>query len=229
MTYELIIGDRTFSSWSYRGWLMLEKFTLPFKTTIVGLYAGTMAQEIAHLAPSRTVPILLTPERHVLTDSIAMAETLAERHPDHGFWPSDPGARALARSLVAEMHSSFMPLWDACPNMVCCTWDGFEPSEAVKKDVARIEELWALARARYGQDGPWLFGEYSLADVFYAPIAFRFTTYKLAVSPESQFYVDLHLKDPALRKWKVDADQEVYDPFPYDLGLARSEWPSFPD
>ncbi len=205
---------------------MLEKFGLPYATKVVGLYAGTMADEMSNLAPAKTVPAMVTPEGHVLTDSLAMGETLAERHPDAGLWPTDPAARALARSITAEMHSSFMPLRDACPNMICCTWDGFEPSEAVLQDIKRIEELWALARRRHGIDSPWLFGAYSLADVFYAPVAFRMTTYKLPISKASQTYVNAHLADPALTAWKAEADKETYDPFPYDLGLTRQPWPS---
>ena len=226
MSYTLYIGDRTFSSWSYRGWLMLEKFNLPYDVVMTGLYSGTLAEDLANIAPARTVPAMTTPEGHVLTDSLSMAETLAERHPDAGLWPADPAARALARTLVAEMHSGFLPLRDHCPNMICCTWDGFEPNEAVQKDLARIEELWSLARSRHGQSGPWLFGQYSLADVFYAPVAFRMTTYKLPISKAAQAYVDLHLQDPALAIWKADADKEVFDPFPYDLGLTRAPWPS---
>lgn len=229
MTYELYIGDRTFSSWSYRGWLMLEKFGIPYQTKLVGLYAGTMATELEHIAPAKTVPALRTAEGHVLTDSLAMAETLAERHPDAGLWPKDPAARALARSITAEMHSSFMPLRDACPNMICCTWDGFEPSEAVQNDIARIEYLWAFARERFGGGSPWLFGEYCLADVFYAPVAFRMTTYKLQISAASQAYVDAHLADPAFKTWKMEADKERYAPFPYDLGLTRTPWPGEPN
>jgi len=225
MTYELYIGDRTFSSWSYRGWLMLEKFRLPYETKLVGLYDGTMADEMVHLAPAKTVPALRTSEGHILTDSLAMAETLAEAHPDAGLWPKDPAARALARSITAEMHSSFMPLREACPNMICCTWDGFEPSLAVQKDIHRIEYLWAFAKAKFGNGSPWLFGEYSVADAFYAPVAFRMTAYRLPISAASQAYVDAHLSDHALAVWKAEADKETYDPFPYDLGLTRRPWP----
>lgn len=225
MTYELYIGDRTFSSWSYRGWLMLEKFGLDYSTHVVGLYAGTMASEMAHLAPARTVPTMRTPEGFVLTDSLAMGETLAERHPDVGLWPVDGAARALARSITAEMHSGFMALREDCPNIISRVWQGFKPSDAVLKDVARIEELWALARERHGAGGPWLFGEYSLADVFYAPVAFRMTTYGLPVSAAAQEYINEHLRDPAFLQWKALADQEVHEPFPYDFGLEKAPWP----
>ncbi|MEL6685666.1 MAG: glutathione S-transferase N-terminal domain-containing protein, partial [Pseudomonadota bacterium] len=102
MTYELYIGDRTFSSWSLRGWLMLEKFGLPYRAHMVGLYAGTMKADLAHLAPAKTVPVMQTANGHVLTDSLAMAETLAENHPEAKLYPVDPAARALARSITAE-------------------------------------------------------------------------------------------------------------------------------
>ncbi|MEL6681081.1 MAG: glutathione S-transferase [Pseudomonadota bacterium] len=197
MTYDLYIGDRTFSSWSLRGWLLLEKFGLPYKTNLVGLYAGTYRDELAHLAPTRTVPALRTPEGHVLTDSLAMAETLVERHPEMDLYPRDPAARALARSVTAEMHSGFMALRGECPNMITHVWEGFVPSDAVKADIARIEYLWAFAKQRFGQYGPWLFGAYSIADAFYAPVALRITAYALPISGASQAYVDCHLRDPA--------------------------------
>ncbi|WP_322894087.1 MULTISPECIES: glutathione S-transferase [unclassified Yoonia] len=225
MTYTLYIGDRTFSSWSLRGWLMLEKFGLPYQTRMVGLYSGTMAADLAHIAPARTVPAMTTPEGHVLTDSLAMAETLVERHPDVALYPRDPAARAVARSICAEMHSGFAALRSECPNMISHVWDGFQPSDAVLADLARIEELWALARARHGNDSPWLFGDYSLADVFYAPVALRITTYGLPVSPAAQAYVAAHLRDPAFLDWRQAALQEIHDPWPYPLDLPRKPWP----
>ncbi|MFN3663661.1 glutathione S-transferase [Yoonia sp.] len=225
MTYEVYIGDRTFSSWSLRGWLMLEKFGLPYQTRFVGLYSGTMAADLAHIAPARTVPAMTTPQGFVLTDSLAMAETLVENHPNVALYPRDPAARALARSICAEMHSGFSALRTECPNMIAYAWDGFVPSEAVLADLARIDDLWALARARHGTDSPWLFGDYSLADVFYAPVALRITTYGLPVSPAAQAYVDAHLRDPAFLNWRRLALEETYDPWPYPLDLPRKPWP----
>ncbi|WP_394179581.1 glutathione S-transferase [Yoonia maritima] len=225
MTYELYIGDRTFSSWSLRGWLMLEKFGLDYNTHLVGLYAGTYREELAHLAPARTVPAMQTPEGYVLTDSLAMGETLVERHPDINLYPRDGAARALARTITHEMHSGFMALRDACPNMITHVWEGFQPSEAVLADIARVEELWALARSRHGQNGPWLFGEYTLADVFYAPVALRITAYDLPVSDAAQAYVDAHLSDPAFLAWRDASKSENYDPWPYPMDLGRKPWP----
>ena len=225
MTYTLYIGDRTFSSWSLRGWLMLEKFGLPYQTRMVGLYAGTMAAELAHIAPARTVPAMTTPQGGVLTDSLAMAETLVELHPELPLYPRDTQARALARSICAEMHSGFNALRGECPNMIAHVWDGFVPSAAVLADLARIETLWGLARARHGTDSPWLFGGYSLADVFYAPVALRITTYGLPVSAAAQAYVDAHLCDPAFLDWRQTALTEIHDPWPYPSDLPQKPWP----
>ncbi|MBB5720491.1 glutathione S-transferase [Loktanella ponticola] len=225
MTHELYIGDRTFSSWSLRGWLLLEKFGLPYKTTMVGLYAGTMAADMAHLVGAKTVPALVTPSGGLLTDSIAIAETLAEENPDAGLYPKNPAARAMARSLVAEMHGSFNALRGDCPHNMDHTLIGFTPSDAVMKDVTRISELWSLARDRFGADGPWLFGNYSAADAFYAPIANRFATYGIALGVTAQAYVDTHIADTANRQWRAMGQTVTYDPFPYDFGLAKAPWP----
>ncbi len=205
---------------------MLQRFGLPFRTHMVGLYTGTMAADLADLAPARTVPVMRTPEGHVLTDSLAIAETLAERHPEAGLWPTDPAARALARCLVAEMHAGFGALRSDCPNNIGHVWQEFAPSDAVRRDIARVEDLWSLARMRHGRaDTPWLFGDYSLADVFYAPVACRFTTYDLTQTPEAAAYVDAHLSDPAFIEWRIDALTETRAVEPYRFDLPRGEWP----
>lgn len=229
MTYDLYIGDRSFSSWSLRGWLMLKAFDLPFNTHMVGLYSGTMQQDLASVAPARTVPVLRTPEGFVLSDSLAIAETLVERHPEVAMLPKDPAARALARNLIAEMHSGFSALRGDCPCIMTHVWEGFLPSQSVLADVERIEFLWNLARSRHGADGPWLFGNYTLADVFYAPVAMRMTTYGLPISEVSQTYVAAHLSDPNFLNWQREALKEVHDPCPYDLGLPKAPWPVNPN
>ena len=158
MTYELFIGDRTFSSWSLRGWLMLHKFDLSYQTHIVGLYSGTVAQDMVVFAPARLVPALRTPEGDVVGESLAMAETLAERHPEIAMWPSDPAARIRARWLSAEMVGGFGALRGDCAMQLAHVDTDFRASEAVKADLARIETLWAYAREK-ATDGPWLFGQ----------------------------------------------------------------------
>ncbi len=204
---------------------MFEKFNVPYREHMMGLYAGTYRDELKPLAPARTLPVMKTPEGFVLSDSLSMAETLAEQNPEAGLWPEDARARALARNLVAEMHSSFSALRD-CDMQLSHVWVGFEPTEACLKDLERVQYLWALARERYGAGGPWLFGKYSLADVFYAPVAMRITGYALPISEAATAYVNAHLNDPAFLKWRELALQEVHDPFPYDKGLPRTDWPS---
>ncbi|WP_373353956.1 glutathione S-transferase [Pseudoroseicyclus sp. CXY001] len=224
MGYRLFIGDQSFSSWSLRGWLMFEAFHLPAEVVEVGLYSGTMAEDLAPLAPARLVPAMSTPEGAVVFDTLAMAETLAERHP--GLWPDDPAARAFARSITAEMHSGFTALRSECPMYLRHAWAGFTPSEAVTADLARIELLWRTARARHGApDSPWLFGRYSLADAFYAPVALRIAGYGLPVSDEAAAYVAAHLAHPAVIAWRAAGQAKSYETLPYQQDLPEAPWP----
>lgn len=204
---------------------MLEKFDLPYRTTLVGLYAGTYRAELAHLPGAQTVPAMTTPSGAVLTDSLAMAETLYEENPHAGLYPADKTSRAMARSLVAEMHGSFGALRGACPHNMDHVVSGFKPTPTVQEDIDRIVALWEMARNTSGASGPWLFGEYSLADVFYAPIANRFTTYGIALPVAAQAYVDAHVQDISNRQWRAMGQTVIYEPFPYDSGLPRKPWP----
>ncbi|MEP5732114.1 MAG: glutathione S-transferase [Sulfitobacter sp.] len=225
MTYELYIGDRTFSSWSLRGWLMMEKFNLPFEAHLVGLYSGTMAQEMAHLAPATLVPTLRTPEGIVIGECMAIAETLAERHPDAGFWPDDPAARAAARFICAAMASGFGALRGECPMQLQHVNKGFPASDAVQTDLQRIETLWSHAMATRTQDGPWLFGRYSVADAMYAPVAARIIGYDLPVSDNARAYCMTAIKDNAFKSWRAEGLKTTYDTFPYDMGVPTIPWP----
>lgn len=228
MSYDLFIGDKTLSSWSLRGWLLFEKFGIPFTEHAIGMYQGTMKEDMKPLFPARTVPVMRTPEGHIVQDTLAMAETLNDRHPDAGMWPTDAGARAFARWITAEMHSGFGALRGACPMNLQRIWLGFEPSDAVLADLARIETLWGQARSTYGQSGPWLFGDYSIADVFYAPVATRIITHQLPVSDMAMDYARAHISDPAFLKWRDAALAEDYgDAFKggYQLPLDWTLWP----
>ncbi len=224
MTYDLYIGHKTYSSWSLRSWLMMHKFGLPVREHIVGLYDGTMAQDMAHLAPARLVPTLQLPDGTIVGESLAIAETLAERHPDAGLWPGDAAARAHARWLVAEMHAGFGALRADCPMQLSYHYQGFAASKAVRADLNRIEALWAMARAAHGHSGPWLFGAYSLADVFYAPVAMRIAGYGLGVSAPAQAYVQSHLEDSDITRWRVEGATEPVTPEPYVLDLPKRPW-----
>lgn len=223
MTYDLYIGDRTFSSWSLRGWLMFENFAILHRTHLVGLYSGTMKADLAPLSPARLVPVMRTPDGTVVGDTLAMAETLAERHPDAGLWPVDPSDRATARWFAAEMHSGFGNLRSECPMQLLGQVAGFSPSDGVLDDIARVEELWAAALT--SSNGPWLFGEYSLADVFFAPVAARIAGFGLTMSAKAQAYVAMHLSDPAFRRWRALGLTKRYDPVPYVEGQTLADWP----
>ncbi|WP_319825683.1 glutathione S-transferase [Thalassovita sp.] len=225
MGYELFIADRAFSSWSLRGWLMFEKFGIPCKSNLIGLYDGTMQQDIAKLAPARLVPVMRTPDGVLIGETLAMAETLNEHHPDAQMWPADPAARGLARWMAAEMHAGFHALREHCAMQLLCQYKGFQPNTAVLADLDRLQTLWTLARTRHGADGPWLFGAYSLADVFYAPVAARIAGYGLQVGDLARDYVDTTLADPAFRRWRAMGLTKTYDPVPYALDLPKHRWP----
>ncbi|MCY4209343.1 MAG: glutathione S-transferase [Roseovarius sp.] len=225
MTYDLFIGDRTFSSWSLRGWLMFEKFGIPAKTHMAGLYSGTLAEDLSELHPARQVPAMRDADGIVVYDTLAMAETLAERHPEKGLWPLCPSARALARSITAEMHSGFSSLRSDCPMQLAHQIRDFKPSGRVLEDLERIDLLWTHARQKHGVDGPWLFSSYSIADAFYAPVAARIAGYGLEVGKAAREYVSATLGDTAFRQWRAMGLTVKYDPAPHDAGLPVGEWP----
>ncbi len=224
MTYTLYIGDRLYSSWSLRGWLMLEKFSLPYEAKLVGLYAGTMAEDLSHLAPARLVPTLQLSDGTVVGESLAMAETLAEQNPEAQMWPAEAAARAPARWVCAEMVGGFGGLRSQCPMQLSHIWQGFTVTEAVQKDLDRIEALFAHARKISGAESGPLFGTYSLADVFYTPVAVRIVGYDLPVSEATRAYCRFLLSDPAVEAWQAEARKVTYDPEPYALDLERRDW-----
>lgn len=224
MTYELYIGDRMFSSWSLRGWLMLEKFSLPHEAHLVELFSGTMAEAMAPLAPARLVPTLKLPDGTLVGESLAIAETLAERHPEAGLWPVVPAQRATARWLVAEMASGFFALRSECPMQLAGIYQGFEASEAVRSDLARIETLFAHARQISGAAQGYLFGAYSLAEAYYTPVAARIIGYDLPVSAATRNYCKLLLSDPAVLRWQEQAHAVNYESEPYAMDLPREPW-----
>lgn len=224
MTHDLYIGDRMFSSWSLRGWLMLERFGLPCRTHMVGLYSGTMADDLAPLCPARLVPTLRLSDGTVVSESMAMAETLAERHPEAGLWPAAPAARATARWLCAEMATGFATLRTDCPMQLVRRYSGFTPSDALHNDLSRLDALWSHARRVSGASTGPLFGSYSLADVFYTPVAIRVLGYGLPMRAENISYCELLAADPAVAEWHRQAHQVTYDPDPYRLDLPGTPW-----
>lgn len=225
MEYELYIGDRTFSSWSLRGWLMFEKFGIPCRTHLLGLYTGTLRSDLAAVSPALRVPAMKTPEGHVVGETMAMAETLAERHPKAKMWPEEESLRIRARWMCAEMATGFSALRGSCPMQLHHVNQDFEVSQDVLGDLERIERMWASAQEMSGSDG-WLFGAYSLADVFYAPVAARIIGYDLPVGDRARSYCLKTIADPAFRTWRAAGLKVTYDPFPYPMGVATVPWPN---
>ncbi len=201
MTYDLIIGDYAYSSWSLRGWLLFDRFGIPFRTRMIDFDTGDVAGQMAAYAPARTVPTLLAPEGVAVSDSLAIAEELASRHPEAGHWPSDPAARAMARTLAAEMHAGFGALRQTCPMNLRLAYADVPVPDAVQADLTRIEAIWSHALNRFG--GPWLCGGYSAADAYFVPVAARIAGYGLAVGPQAAAYVAAHLADPSFRRWRA--------------------------
>ena len=215
MTYDLAIGDRAYSSWSLRGWLLFDAFDIPVKTHSARLYTNELATLLKDFFPGRTAPTMRTPDGTVVPETLAIAEELASRHPDAGIWPTDPKARSIARVLAAEMHAGFTALRGHCPMNLRVSYSDCAPTDAVLADLDRLQTLWAWARAETGATGPWLCGDYSAADAFFAPVAARIAGYNLPVTPDAATYVAAHLTHPSFRRWRamgmVDgADQDYY-------------------
>jgi len=212
--YDLVIGDRAYSSWSLRGWLLFDAFGIPCKLHKARLYTDELPSLLRAFHPARTAPTIRTPDGVVIPESLAIAEELASRHPQAGIWPADPKARAVARALAAEMHAGFGALRSHCPMNLRVSYTDCAPPQAVLDDLARLEVIWAWAWEQTGST-QWLCGDYCAADVFFAPVATRIATYNLPVSPRAMAYVQAHLAHPSFRQWRamglVDgADQEFY-------------------
>jgi len=203
MTYKLILGDYAYSSWSLRAWLLFERFGIARDTKFVDFKKGGVPEQMPGWSPAKTVPAMRTPDGAIIGESLAIAEELASRHPDVGFWPENPLARATARTLASEMHAGFGALRADHPMNLRQAFVDVQPTEAVQKDLRRLELIWDHAREVCAPTGPWLCGDYGIVDAFYAPVAARISGYGLQVSDSAQAYVEAHLADPAFRGWRA--------------------------
>lgn len=202
----LVIGNKNYSSWSLRAWMALTHLGLEFEEVQVRLSTPTFAAEVARWSPHGRVPVLKHGELTVW-DSLAICEYAAELA-GHG-WPQAREARAVARSVCAEMHSGFQELRSRWP-MNARAKRRTPTSAALERDVARIDALWSDCRARFGAAGPWLFGEYSIADAMYAPVVLRFNTYGARLSAPAARYLATALGDEALDRWMRAAAAEPW-------------------
>lgn len=214
---KLVIGNKNYSSWSMRPWVALKAFGIPFEEVLVALDKPDTTTRIAQYSSAGRVPVLIDGATTVW-DSLAICEYLAERFPGKGMWPRDVEARAMARSVCAEMHSGFTGLRSAMWMNIRANFPGKGRTPAAQADIGRICEIWEACLARSGPH-QFLFGEFSIADAFFAPVVMRFRTYHVALAPALQAYAERVIAHPAVAQWMVEAlaenDQlEKYDVYP---------------
>ena len=209
MALTLFIGNKSYSSWSMRPWMLLEGFGIPFVEVVIPLYVEGSKETILRTAPSGKVPALVDGEITVW-DSLSICEYVAETFPQHAIWPKDKAARAMARSMSAEMHSAFQALRQQCGMVVHRKKRPVDFTPDTLADIARIEAMWANARAKHGQGGPFLFGAFSAADAMYAPVVCRFDIYQPQLSAATRAYMDAVTATPAWKKWMAGAAAETW-------------------
>jgi glutathione S-transferase len=215
---ELYIGNKNYSSWSLRPWLLMKHFGIPFREHLVSVAGRPYNPALKPIAGSARVPCLHEDGLQIW-DSLAIIETLAERQP--AIWPGDAKARARARSICAEMHSGFTALRTAMPMNLKLRLRGKPADADVQRDIDRVVEIWLDARTRFAAgDGPWLFGDFSAADAMFAPVACRFDTSNVPLPPLAAAYRDTVLAHPALREWRAAGLAESEAHAHYD-GLAE--------
>ncbi len=204
----LIIGNKNYSSWSLRPWVLLREAQIDFDEIRIDLGAPDVREQILQYSPSGKVPALIDGTVTVW-DSLAICEYLAEAHPDLQLWPSGVEERAAARAVSAEMHSGFTAMRQHmtlnCRKLLPEKGRG----PGVEEDIARITELWIDCRQRYGQDGSFLFGRFCIADAMYAPVALRFRTYAVELDPVCASYAQALLELPAVQEWVAQAEAET--------------------
>ncbi|MEQ1541006.1 MAG: glutathione S-transferase family protein [Novosphingobium sp.] len=221
---KLILGNKNYSSWSLRGWLAAKQAGLPFEEIQVPLYGDdwdARKKEHDEIAPSSgKVPVLWDGDA-VVWDSLAIIEYLADKVGRDRFWPKADDARAMARSMVAEMHSSYAALRSECPMNVRRRIEGHAISDGAKADIVRILTLWAEARARFGRGGPFLFGTFSAADIIYAPVVSRFISYGIAVPGFAVAYMEAVWEHEWLQAWIEAAETEDWVIEQWEVEPAR--------
>ena len=215
--FHLIVGNKKYSSWSLRPWILMTHLGVSFRETIVPLDTPEFKGQISRYSPTRRVPVLQHGELTVW-DSLAICEYIAEST-GRGL-PASREARAVARSVSAEMHSGFATLRTEWPFSALARNRRTRMTAGLEADIKRIDESWSDCRSRFGQSGgPWLFGDYSIADAMYAPVVLRFDTYGATLSETSREYVTTVLEDPSLQKWLGGAQDEPWTLAHCEVGM----------
>lgn len=206
MEFQLVIGSKHVSSWSLRPWLVLKQFAIPFQETLIPLYRPTTRESILRHSPSGRIPLLQAGDLKIW-DSLAICEYLAERFPEKKLWPAKADDRARARSVSAEMHSGFASMRTQLSMDLLHRVPTPDLLPETAADVARVQEIWkdCLARSK----GPFLFGDFSIADAMYAPVVTRFQTYSIETDDLLKAYQDRILALPAMKEWTAAAQSEA--------------------
>ena len=219
---KLIIGNRAYSSWSFRGWLACKQSGDEFQELVVPMFDAEWEtrREGDEFAPSLGKVPILWDDDCVVWDSLAIIEFLGDRYGRELYWPEDDSARGMARSMSAEMHSSFANLRRELPMNVRKSYSPVELSDEVREEIDRIMQLWAQARARFGGTGEFLFGEWCAADMMYAPVVTRFVTYGVPVPNFAAVYMKAVLSHPHVTEWIDKAQDEPWVIEQYEIGKA---------
>ena len=219
MALHLIIGNKNYSSWSFRPWIGMKATRIAFEETVISLEAKDFKARVTAVSGAGRVPVLRDGDVRVW-ESLAILEYLAEKFPAAGLWPEHPAARAEARAVASEMHAGFAPLRRQLPmNM----WRPVLPRQLepdAKADVARIDAIWTNCRACFGAGGPFLYGAFGAADAMYAPVVSRFHTYAVGVSAVAGDYMRAIMALPAWNEWRDAALRE-----PWVLPHDEVDWP----
>ena len=208
MKPKLIIGNKNYSSWSLRAWLLLKEAGIDFEEHLIRLDTETSAAEIAEFSAAGRVPVLLLGDLAVW-DTLAIAETVAERWPEKQLWPADPDERAHARSISAEMHSGFPFLREHMPMNCRAMGRKVHLLDELGEDIDRIIAIWAECHRLYGDRGGWLFGTFSIADAMFAPVVLRLRTYGINLPESAGFYPHRLLESKAMQAWLAAAECEI--------------------
>jgi glutathione S-transferase len=220
MALHLIIGNKNYSSWSFRPWIAMKVAGIAFDEEVISLEAEDFKARVTRISATGKVPALVDGKVQVW-ESLAILEYLAEKFPDARLWPTDPAARAHARALAAEMHAGFVPLRRALPMNMWRPVIRRELASDVQSNVRRIEAMWTDCRTRYGADGgAFLFGSFGAADAMYAPVVARFHTYDVEVNAAARAYMAAVMALPAWGEWRAAALDE-----PWVLPEDEVDWP----
>jgi glutathione S-transferase len=208
MQVKLIIGNKNYSSWSLRSWFLLKEVGIEFEEYRIALDLDNSAAEIARFSPSGRVPVLMLGEQPVW-DTLAIAETVAERWPEKELWPADAVAKAHARSVSAEMHAGFSTLREAMPMNCRAMGRRVSLPDALAADIDRVLDIWSDCHRRYQSQGDWLFGRFSVADAMFAPVVLRFRTYGINLPDSASSYPRRLLESEPIQDWLLAAESEI--------------------